>query len=167
MAEQTVLDQQKHALPLGEVSSLCICGYFLADSSPDRVKYGEIFICLPTGIFIGIKLGDIRFQGHTFISSSVSYPIFNMLWPVQRSIVLGAVFSVCKWVIIVVAGHVSVSDLHARNTYQRIVPVQYRKKHGELCCFLDSNSNQVPSANSFSMAKFRQVDKNLNHDKVS
>lgn len=79
VAEQTALDQQKHTLPLGEVSSLCICGYFLADSSPDRVKYGEIFIYLPSGMFIGIKLGDlsdIRFQGHAFISSSVSYPIF-------------------------------------------------------------------------------------------
>ena len=81
---------------------------------------------------------------------------------------LGAVFSVCRWVIIVVVGHVSVSDPHARNTYQRIVPVQYRKKkNDELRCLLDSNSNQVPSANSFNMAKFRKVVKNLNHDKVS
>lgn len=81
---------------------------------------------------------------------------------------LGAVFSVCRWVIIVAVGHASVSDLHARNTYQRIVPVLcsvYKKKHCEMRCLLDSNANQVPSANSFNMALFRQVVKNLNHDK--
>lgn len=43
--------------------------------------------------------------------------------------------------------------------------VQYIKKNTEMRCLLDSNANQVPSANSFNMALFRQVVKNLNHDK--
>lgn len=99
VAEQTVLEQQKHTLPPGEVSSLCICGYFLADSSPDRVKYGEIFIYLPSGMFIGIKLGDlsdIHFQGHTFISSSVSYPNFFLTcFDLYRGLLYSVRFSAC------------------------------------------------------------------------
>lgn len=99
VAEQTVLEQQKHTLPPGEVSSLCICGYFLADSSPDQVKYGEIFIYLPSGMFIGIKLGDlsdIHFQGHTFISSSVSYPNFFLTcFDLYRGLLCSVRFSAC------------------------------------------------------------------------
>lgn len=73
VAEQTALGQRKHKLLSGEVSSLYTLYLWsvLVDSSPDRVKYGEILSSLPSGMFFGIRLGylsDVRFQGHAFIA---------------------------------------------------------------------------------------------------